>query len=605
MINIGKNQSAALNADSDKGEGNMQSGYLHAKLRSMYVIGLLLPLMMAFMVFLGIQSARTVRDEQRLNDNVVSSLAYNIETCMKSMNRCSLTWTSQDAMIRFFKTMTRSHGALSASAAIIVTNYRAACLTTMVYSGVTPLGVGYYPLDNPGGNYYLNTNSGTAIYQEPDYPDQAWYQSAVAALGSAVYTPIVQDSLYPKEENGVFSVARLVTELDTRAPLGILKVDISASYFDELFSQVHSGETSGYQLLDQAGSVIYSTSGALSQLTSEGDKPRGYTVYTAPVGETGWQLACFVSPDDQSHLLRPLLLMTMLVGLAAVSISFAVFRLSSRQLIDPLHRILTTIDNARNGDFFEKIDLGKCKISEFTLIADQYNRMVDSLSEHIEHEYNAKINQQRAEFMTLQMQINPHFLYNTMNSFVALNRIGAKHQLEEALITLTAMFRYTCGNVHETSVREEFDFIRKYLALQQLRFQERIIWSVELDEDCADYTLPKLLVQPLVENAVVHGLEPVDRPVHIAVIATHAQAGGQTCLALIVADDGSGADNAQVSRNHMGIGLDNIRKRIACLSPASTLSTLKIPGEGTVCCILLPVCAIMPSKEAAHENDHC
>lgn len=580
----------------------MNTRYLHGKLRSMYLLGLFLPLCGAIMIFISIHSLRTLRAQTQLNENVVHSLAINIETCMQGMESCSLSWANQAEMSLFYKTVTDNKGTLDQLPISIYTNYSNACVNVIYLSGINPLGLGYYPIQNPDCIYYLCTNpQGVVGLQQKGMASEPWFAQAVSARGRAVYCPIAYSAQYPKEKQGVFSVARLVTELDTRKALGVIKVDISARYFDDLFVPIDIGSVSAFLLTDTKGQVVYSTNEGLFPAGQALPQPNGYTAYCAALGNTGWSLRYYVSAQDQSSLLLPTLLIILLIALLAMLFSLAAFRANSRHLTDPLNRILQTINAAQKGDFLKKIALGACEIREFTLIANQYDSMVDSLREHIQREYDAKISQQHAELRALQMQINPHFLYNTMNGLVALNRIGATKLLEESIISLTEMFRYSCSGTHETTVREEFGFVQKYLALQQLRYQERLCVSIDLDDACRAYRLPKLLLQPLVENAVIHGVEPVDRPVHIAVIGQLATFGKARMLALIVADDGMGAEG-EAAAIRPGLALENIRKRIESLSPDAFLSIQRRADCGVVSCILLPIAAL--SKEDCHDQDH-
>jgi LytS/YehU family sensor histidine kinase len=117
-----------------------------------------------------------------------------------------------------------------------------------------------------------------------------------------------------------------------------------------------------------------------------------------------------------------------------------------------------------------------------------------------------------AEYRALQSQIQPHFMYNVLNGFVALNRSGDRGALESSLHALKDMLRYTIEHGQRATVSEEFAFLELYCRLQKLRFEERFSYGFELGEGAAPLPIPKLLVQPLLENAVIHGIEPSTRP---------------------------------------------------------------------------------------------
>ena len=149
------------------------------------------------------------------------------------------------------------------------------------------------------------------------------------------------------------------------------------------------------------------------------------------------------------------------------------------------------------------------------MIADNLNNMIHKINRHIELEYKLEIDQKTAEYQALQAEVDPHFLYNVLNLFITLNRIGEKRELEQAIIRLSHLFRYTCEHHSNTTLQEEFAFIADYLGLQQIRFGERLSFQCYLEPGLENFSIPKLLIQPLVENAVVHALEPSDLDVQI------------------------------------------------------------------------------------------
>ncbi len=180
-----------------------------------------------------------------------------------------------------------------------------------------------------------------------------------------------------------------------------------------------------------------------------------------------------------------------------------------------------------------------------------------------------------AEFSALQAQIQPHFLYNVLNSLVALNRMEARDKLESSLHALKDLFRYSLRKERLATVGEETSFIEAYCRLQGLRFEGRLSFSVRVDPEAAGLRIPRLIIQPLVENAMIHGVEPLERPVHVLVSAT-AEKG---MLSLRVDDDGAGCDPADIrEKGHIGLG--NVRERLHLLYTDASLRLEGKPGAG-------------------------
>jgi sensor histidine kinase YesM len=229
---------------------------------------------------------------------------------------------------------------------------------------------------------------------------------------------------------------------------------------------------------------------------------------------------------------------------------------------------------ARRGRAFTDLEL-----AQLESFADYAAKVID----------NAKANaalraRGDAEYRALQSQIQPHFLYNVLNGFVALNRMGERSTLEASLHSLRDMMRYTIEHGRRATVREEFAFLEQYCRLQKLRFEDRFTYAFELEEGAAELPIPKLLVQPLLENALIHGIEPSTHPCLARVSARLA--GGD--LFIEVEDDGVGCDPESIERRER-IGIENVRERLSLLYTSASLGLEGALGSGFKAGIRIPV----------------
>lgn len=206
---------------------------------------------------------------------------------------------------------------------------------------------------------------------------------------------------------------------------------------------------------------------------------------------------------------------------------------------------------------------------------------------------------QNAQMQALQSQINPHFLFNslTLVSYTALEE-NAPHT-EEIAYTLSELLRYSLRNAATmVSLREEVEMIQRYLAIQQMHFGDRLCTSVELDPSLQEMQLPCMLLQPLVENAVVHGAQPLVRPVMVRVNGWRE---GDYAL-LEVADDGAGASEhvvrslneltppVRVGRNRPAVGLASVLRRLQeAYGDSFKIKTESAPGQGFRIRLALPL----------------
>lgn len=189
-----------------------------------------------------------------------------------------------------------------------------------------------------------------------------------------------------------------------------------------------------------------------------------------------------------------------------------------------------------------------------------------------------------AEYQSLQAKIQPHFLYNVLNGLVGLNRMGDRGQLENAIFALKDLLRYTLERERTVPLAEELAFVRKYLDLQKMRFGDRLAFSISCDSAAEQLRIPKLLLQPLVENAIVHGIEPLEGQGNLILMAReerfdHASATPGSAVRILIADNGVGfSTGGRESSTH--IGIENVTRRLKLSYPDAALAIQSRPNSG-------------------------
>jgi sensor histidine kinase YesM len=210
--------------------------------------------------------------------------------------------------------------------------------------------------------------------------------------------------------------------------------------------------------------------------------------------------------------------------------------------------------------------------TNFSTFADYAALILDNFFKHRE-----LLEKRDAEYRALQAQIQPHFLYNLLNGLIGLNRMGERQALENSILALKGMLRYTLEQNDWTTVAEELEFLRKYCELQQMRFQDRLSVSIECAEEAAGYRIPKLILQPLVENAIIHGIEPLGGPGRLEVTARLERRNGVCVLGINISDNGVGfTPEAGAVGRHLGIA--NVKERLLVACPQAFLGIQSRPG---------------------------
>ncbi|MFH5184352.1 sensor histidine kinase [Paenibacillus sp. TAB 01] len=264
------------------------------------------------------------------------------------------------------------------------------------------------------------------------------------------------------------------------------------------------------------------------------------------------------------------------------------------------------------GDFSHRVEYtGRNEIGK---LSRMYNHMLSSISHLIHEVYESKLAEKNAQLSALHAQINPHFLYNTLNIMKSISRLRGIEEVAEISESLAGLFQYSMKNLHQpVTLREEIEHIDNYFKIQQHRFGSRIRLRCDIPPELLQASILKLTVQPLVENAVNHGLRRMKAGGCITIQAAEAQG----VLTITVQDNGEGISDKEKSRldealrktnplnpydevSH-GIGLLNIRQRIQLYyGKEYGLNIYSKPGEGTSVSLVIPFAVKHNSaKEAA------
>ncbi len=203
------------------------------------------------------------------------------------------------------------------------------------------------------------------------------------------------------------------------------------------------------------------------------------------------------------------------------------------------------------------------------------------------YSYRMLLERRNAQFQALQAQIRPHFLYNVLNNIVGLNRAGERDRLESSIFAMKDLLRASLDADPFVPLADEFRIAKRYCELQALRFDERFRFSLNLPDELSRVLVPTLILQPLIENAIIHGLEPLANPGELVLEARIEGGSEQSRVCIEVRDTGVGFSPEPLDpRRH--IGLYNVRERLRIAYRNAGLQMESSPGNGTVCRIVIP-----------------
>ena len=331
----------------------------------------------------------------------------------------------------------------------------------------------------------------------------------------------------------------------TTVSLGTLYIDIQTEKLNELLASIRLGENGNAAVVDGATrEIVYRLKDDKAMaLPPEIDYQGGrydsefYSLFYAPIGESAYQLV--VSFDRQELYSTYTANRTFLfLLLAAAAVLVLVLGLNfSGQLSKPARKLQRAMQEVQQGNLNVRVDIQSG--DEMEELGSGFNTMVEELGETIQDVYMAEICRQNAELNALKMQVQPHYLYNTLD-IIRMNALESGDEKTARLIeSLSHQLRYVMGSHSErVKLKQELDSLREYAVLVEARYEGRIHVSIEAENGDLGLLVPKLLLQPFVENAIKHGLR--DKPEGGIVLVEVTRLADM--LQIVVLNDGTSID---------------------------------------------------------------
>ena len=536
-------------------------------------------------------------ETRTLTEGTLTSIARNIETYLDDLNRLTITpYLNADVMQAMQLKASPNYNqaddysklladrALKTTLPLFLQNSRTDILATVL---VTPDGTAYVA-------------SVGAAYGEPvtdyAYTQQDWYQKAIQADGDVVFiSSHPEDYLSNIPVRQVFSVARLIKDPDTRQPLGVIMADADTVVLARIINDIYFTVSSIVCVFDDQNKLLYSSRplpeelqnrdfSDASTVEANGDS---YVTVSTVISPAQWKLVVLLSNTEVAAKTRWIYVTGILFAVGGLILTFVLFFILSRWVGHPFQEMIAVMKQVETGNLKTRF-MVPGNHGEISELGRALNNMIERLNELIEREYKAVINQRNAEYRALQSQIHPHFIYNTLSGFLGLNRLNDTVGLEKAILALSGMLHYIFEGEDRVNLRDEITFIQRYCELQWLRFRERLTSEVRCDKAAEEIRIPKLLLQPLVENAMIHGIEPAGRPCTMTVDVNLVQQDGKPWVCITIRDDGRGFDTQAPGRKE-GLGLANVRERLQIAFPDAKMSLSSQANSGTKVVIEFPV----------------
>lgn len=444
-----------------------------------------------------------------------------------------------------------------------------------------------------------------------DRVERNWIEQADKEKGKLVW---IGDD--PKDPGTVLAIRRINLIDRWFSNGGYLLVRINRSYFDFQNQLTDTGSHQELLVLADSSARPIITDGEVTEDISElmhtssqtvTIKQKRYILVKQPSEQTGWTLMILYPVSDITDGIS-VLRWAIIVSGAIGSVLFIILSfLLSMMITRPILRLMRAMRNTRQGVLTP--NLAKSYTTELNDLNMTYNQMVDNINGLIKLVYEKEIIQSRTELQALQAQIDPHFLYNTLEALYWSLQDKDEEELADLVVAMSDLFRYVIGSPNKdewVTMGEELEHIKRYLSIMSVRFGSRLEWKMDTDDRYNHVHIPKLLIQPLVENAILHGLEGKTDPGLITIRVESSPLKAEE-LRITVSDDGPGMSEQTLqavkdgmerggapSGKGKGMAISNVQRRIQLYYPAIPegsrgLTIHSIPRQGTSVSFDIPI----------------
>lgn len=417
-------------------------------------------------------------------------------------------------------------------------------------------------------------------------------------------------------------------------PLALIKLDVSVNsvFSDEAIRSNSKGcmtyivmdkstnePEQGYEIIYQNNSradvaddaAHFVSSGVKEQYFTASDGTQLYLIVT-PLNYCGLSTVILFPTDEELLHMRDNLIITLLFIAGSALFVLLASMIYSKKFTARLQLLLSKMKLVEAGDTKVQIDLNTHTGDEISNLYDGFNKMVSRLDETISMNYIAELEKKEAQLHSLQLQINPHFLYNTLETIGAIAMSHQIHSICDICEKLGDMFRYATNKENRdlVTVTDEIEHVTNYVFIQKLRFQDLFEVNYNLDPMLAACSMPRFVLQPIVENAILHGLRNNTEKGCLEISAFRE---GNCCM-ITITDDGVGMShlqtdylNSYINNNsdsitevhRQSIGLKNVNTRIKLLlGEEYGISISSIKGSGTTVTVRLPL--VLPNSSLPH-----
>lgn len=438
------------------------------------------------------------------------------------------------------------------------------------YSSINMYDIELYGLN--GASYYLSVFPKVEVNRSEQ---KSLFELADQAKGNWVIC----------NKGDKLQIIKLIKDLQTSRPIGYLRIALKRSYIDKMSKGISFGSNGRIIVLDSnSDAVCGEIDKNLQQYfiklfqnrgtVSYAEEGKTYTVIYYRSTKTKWETIGLIPDDYLSRDLKQFRRMMLIIAVILLGICVLMTNLLARQFISPIADTAKALEKFSQGDF--SVRLSEDRSDEIGRMNIVFNSTIQNVQKLMQKVTQAEILEREMEYKTLQSQMNPHFLYNTLDVINWMAWEKGEKEICRLITAVSNLMRISISNRQSIiTLEQELSYVKDYLYIQHARYNERFEAIYNIDDDLLNQMIPKLIIQPIVENSIVHGIENSKNKNMIYIYVLR----NKDAIEIIVKDTGVGISQDKIetllkaqkleqeSKNkyHTNLGLYAVNKRIKFL----------------------------------------
>ncbi|WP_394926387.1 sensor histidine kinase [uncultured Robinsoniella sp.] len=441
-----------------------------------------------------------------------------------------------------------------------------------------------------------------------DYADYQWYQKALESPNASVITGPMQHEFLKDNTEQTISLSRRISSYEDGSFLGVILIDLNLNKIAEIFESFYASGEGTLCILNDQGEIVYPvnydkvTPQLIAKLNSTGkdnfiariDQDE-YQVVSTVFEKADWKVLSLTSTGK----LKESMYDTLAIVIAAIVLLMVILAVALSRIltgvVNPILRLKGHIDLADEGRLSERAEV--LNHNETGALSKSFNKMLDRIENLMGEVVSEQEEKRKYELQALQAQINPHFLYNTLDSIIWMAE-AKNSDVVPMTEALAKLFRISLNKGNEfIRIEDEIEHVRNYLVIQSMRYTDKFSYHIEIRDEVRYCKTIKLIVQPIAENSIYHGIKKKRGKGRIDILAYREK----DKLCIRVQDDGNGMneetcqailtkDSRFENSGGSGIGVKNVNERIQLyFGKEYGLRYTSVLGEGTTAELILPI----------------